>query len=243
MNNVYLLKNQANWQEWLNPFIIAKKNNYLPINKTSFQKNLKSILIENKKLSELRPSILSLYKKSYSEGFVNLKNNLYLNKDGIKFVGCYAIFIDFLINNLFVSLKNKYFINCDPISIIALGGYGRGELCPYSDIDLLFLVEDKISKVQKHLIEFILYILWDLDLKVGNSTRSIVDNITLSKNDFTIRTSLLEMRLVAGDNTNYLTLEKTFFNWIKKESVSEFVKRKLNERDNRINILGSTCTS
>ena len=82
--------------------------------------------------------------------------------------------------------------------------------------------------------------MWDLDLKVGNSTRSIVDNITLSKNDFTIRTSLLEMRLVAGDNTNYLTLEKTFFNWIKKESVSEFVKRKLNERDNRINILGST---
>ena len=64
-------------------------------------------------------------------------------------------FIDFLINNLFVSLKNKYFINCDPISIIALGGYGRGELCPYSDIDLLFLVEDKISKDQKHLIEFI----------------------------------------------------------------------------------------
>ena len=55
-----------------------------------------------------------------------------------------------------------------------------------------------------------------------------------------LRTSLLEMRLVAGDKTNYLTLEKTFFNWIKKESVSEFVKRKLNERDNRINILGST---
>ena len=240
MNNVYLIKNKSNWQEWLNPFIIAKKNNYLPINKKSFQKNLKSILVENKKLSELRPSILNLYKKSYSEGFVNLKNNLYLNKDGIKFVGCYAIFIDFLINNLFVSLKNKYFINCEPISIIALGGYGRGELCPYSDIDLLFLVEDKISKDQKHLIEFILYILWDLDLKVGNSTRSIVDNITLSKNDFTIRTSLLEMRLVAGDKTNYLTLEKTFFNWIKKESVSEFVKRKLNERDNRINILGST---
>ena len=51
MNNVYLLKNQSNWQEWLNPFIIAKKNNYLPINKKSFQKNLKSILVDNKKLS------------------------------------------------------------------------------------------------------------------------------------------------------------------------------------------------
>ncbi len=228
------------WQTWLSPLGIARKKEFFPINKDRFLKKLMNISDQMITIHEFGPVILKLYKEVFLEGKNQLRLRLYEKKDGIEFVGTYALFIDFLIINLFKLLKNKFFSNCSPLSIIALGGYGRGELCPFSDIDLLFLINNKITSKQKQIIEFILYILWDLDLNVGNSTRTIDDNIQLAKSDFTIRTSLLEMRLVIGDKENYFTLEKNFFNWIKTQPVPEFVKKKLDERDQRINIFGGT---
>ncbi|MEE2810929.1 MAG: nucleotidyltransferase domain-containing protein, partial [Pseudomonadota bacterium] len=75
------------------------------------------------------------------------------------------------------------------ISVFAVGGYGRGEMAPFSDVDLLFLTPYKITAWAESVIESMLYILWDLRLKVGHSSRTIKDCIRLGSEDFTIRTA------------------------------------------------------
>ena len=84
------------------------------------------------------------------------------------------------------------------LSIIAVGGYGRGELAPFSDIDLVFLISDYKQRKCKEFIRDILYFLWDLDLKVGHATRTIKESIKKAKEDIIIRTSLLESRMILG---------------------------------------------
>ncbi len=87
----------------------------------------------------------------------------------------------------------------DQISIAATGGYGRCMLAPFSDIDLLFLAPDEPSPVTLRVIEFMLYFMWDLGLKVGHATRSVAHCLADADADLTIRTSLLDARLLAGD--------------------------------------------
>ena len=121
----------------------------------------------------------------------------------------------------------------DRMAIVAVGGYGRGELAPFSDIDLLFLFPWKQTAHGEQIVEYMLYMLWDLGLKVGHSTRSIEDCIRLSKTDLTIRTALLEARYLWGDQDLYLELRKTFRDQIMSGAAMEFVKGKLDERDQR----------
>ena len=85
------------------------------------------------------------------------------------------------------------------LALLAVGGYGRGELAPYSDLDLLFLRAWKETSHSESVIEFILYTLWDLGLKVGHSSRTVDETIKYAKGDHTIMTAVLEHRLIAGD--------------------------------------------
>ncbi|MBB3174397.1 [protein-PII] uridylyltransferase [Endobacter medicaginis] len=85
------------------------------------------------------------------------------------------------------------------LSVIATGGYGRGLLAPFSDIDLLFLTTDAPGAASLAVVEYMLYFLWDLGLKVGHATRSIADCVAESAADTTIRTSMIDARLLAGD--------------------------------------------
>jgi len=119
------------------------------------------------------------------------------------------------------------------LAIAAVGGYGRGTLAPGSDIDLLFLLPYKQTPWGESVVEYMLYVLWDLGLKVGHSTRSIADCIRLSREDFTIRTSLLEARFVHGDKALFEELESRFDAEVVKGTGNEFVEAKLAERDVR----------
>jgi [protein-PII] uridylyltransferase len=87
----------------------------------------------------------------------------------------------------------------DRVAIAATGGYGRGMLAPFSDIDLLFLAPDEPAPETLRAIEYMLYFMWDLGLKVGHATRSIAHCLADAQSDLTIRTSLLDARLIAGD--------------------------------------------
>ena len=80
------------------------------------------------------------------------------------------------------------------LAVIAVGGYGRGEMAPFSDVDLLFLTPYKQTAWGESVIASMLYILWDLKLKVGHAARSVEDCIRLAASDMTIRTVLLEKR-------------------------------------------------
>ena len=83
--------------------------------------------------------------------------------------------------------------------MLAVGGYGRAEMAPFSDVDLLFVTPYKQTPWGESLIESVLYCLWDLRLKVGQSVRTIDDCLRLARADVTIRTSLLEHRHLWGD--------------------------------------------
>jgi [protein-PII] uridylyltransferase len=124
------------------------------------------------------------------------------------------------------------------MSIVAVGGYGRGELAPHSDIDLLFLLPYKRTSRAEQIVEYMLYILWDLGLKVGHSTRSIDDCIRQSKADMTIRTALLESRWVWGDQPLVAELKRRYRAEVVTGSAVYFVEAKLAERDERHAKLG-----
>ncbi len=119
------------------------------------------------------------------------------------------------------------------LALVAVGGYGRREHFPYSDIDLLFLVRDHTDLAATRTAEFILYVLWDLGLKVGQSHRTVEEAIQLSKTDFSIRTTLLDARFLDGDKALYDQLAERFKQEIQGENPMEFVDAKLSERDAR----------
>ncbi len=119
------------------------------------------------------------------------------------------------------------------LALMAVGGYGRGTLAPYSDIDLLFVRPYKQTAHAESVIEYMLYALWDLGFKVGHASRTIEECVKLSREDFTIRTSILEARRLAGDETLAEDLVKRFQADVVKGTGAEFVAAKLAERDER----------
>lgn len=98
-------------------------------------------------------------------------------------------------------------IDGQTLTIAATGGYGRGLLAPFSDIDLLFLTDDEPSAEILAVVEFILYCLWDLGLKVGHATRSVTQCLEEAAADTTVRTTLLDARRIAGDEVLFSMFE------------------------------------
>ncbi|HXE15579.1 MAG TPA: [protein-PII] uridylyltransferase [Stellaceae bacterium] len=126
------------------------------------------------------------------------------------------------------------------MALVAVGGYGRGELAPFSDIDLLFLLPYKTTPHTEQVVEYMLYVLWDLGLKVGHATRSVADCIVHARQDVTIRTALLEARYLAGEQVLFLDLKKRFEAEVIKGTATEFLEAKLKERDDRHARLGDS---
>jgi len=119
------------------------------------------------------------------------------------------------------------------MAVLAVGGYGRGEMAPFSDVDLLFLTPYKITAWAESVIESMLYILWDLKLKVGHSSRTVKDCLRLGADDFTIRTAMLEQRFLVGHEPLQLDLDNKLWNTLFKGTEGEFIEAKLAERDAR----------
>ncbi|MGD0565462.1 MAG: [protein-PII] uridylyltransferase [Roseiarcus sp.] len=126
------------------------------------------------------------------------------------------------------------------ITIVAVGGYGRGLLAPGSDIDLLFLLPSEAPSGGEKLIETLLYVLWDLKQKVGHATRTIEECLKQARADMTIRTALLEARFIMGDEALFDRLRARFDKEIVAKTASEFVAAKLAERDARIKRAGES---
>ena len=116
-------------------------------------------------------------------------------------------------------------------TIVAVGGYGRGTLAPYSDIDVLFLMPDKPPPGVEKVVESLLYVLWDLKLKVGHATRTVGESLKQARADMTIRTTLLEARFITGDKALFETLQARFDKEIIAKTAPEFVAAKLAERE------------
>ncbi len=119
------------------------------------------------------------------------------------------------------------------LAVAAVGGYGRGTLAPGSDIDLLFLLPYKSTPWTEQICEWVLYMLWDMGQKVGHATRSVDECLRQARADMTIRTAVLEARLICGEASLYDDLSARFDAEVVKGSGPEFIAAKLAERDSR----------
>ena len=119
------------------------------------------------------------------------------------------------------------------MAVVATGGYGRGLLAPGSDIDLLFLLPYKQTPWGESVAEYMLYILWDLGFKVGHATRTVEQCIKLGTADMTIRTALLDARLIHGDRQLFAEFEDRFKAEVVAGSARAFIDAKMQERDER----------
>ena len=152
---------------------------------------------------------------------------------GHEIVDGYTGAMDHLIRSLFDAANAAYaerFSRLDQrCTVVAQGGYGRGELNPNSDIDLLFLYPSKREPYIEYVSERILYTLWDTRLTVGNAMRNVRENVKLAAQDFKVKTALLDGRYLCGDEALYREFASAMEREVLKRGADRFFKEKLDE--------------
>lgn len=186
----------------------------------------------------LRPKVVEILKETLAHGRHQAEAMLLKDGGGLICAMRLSGLMDGIISSLFNFASTKVYplgnsAAGERIAVLAVGGYGRGTLAPGSDIDLLFLMPWKQTPWGAQVIEFILYTLWDLGLKVGHATRSVDDSIRMARSDITVRTAILEARLILGDAGVFEILMQRFDYEIVKGTGPEFIQAKLTERDQR----------
>ena len=189
---------------------------------------------------DVRSAALAIFKSTLEKAKASTRELFEAGRlDGLETARLIASIHDDIITAMFDFTTTHIFRTSNPskaerISLCAVGGYGRGEMAPESDVDLLFLIADKKgSPYTEQVTEYMLYMLWDLGLKVGHATRTVEQSISLAKDDQTILTSLLDLRYLRGDealaNELYIKFRKT----ITKGKGRAYIAAKLAERDRR----------
>jgi [protein-PII] uridylyltransferase len=179
---------------------------------------------------------LDLYKKFLKIEEHRLRLKHYSGAGGLEIVRDRAALLDIVLRHLFEGALDgsDYADKTPPVALLAIGGYGRGELSPYSDVDILFLHDSsRISSEAAEVIEQVLYMLWDVGFKVGHSTRSIDEAIKLANADVLTKTSLLESRFLAGDHRGHSKFRREFFERCVRGQVDHYLKWRLENQDER----------
>ena len=160
----------------------------------------------------LRPALLPLLRDALSKGRAEIRRRFEgpgpLHNDGPAVLVATSFLMDQLIRVVFDFANHHAYPAANPsaaerLGLVATGGFGRGELAPLSDLDLLFLRPYKQTPHGEQIVEFMLYLLWDLGLKVGHATRTVDECLRYADRDITIRTALLEARYLWGDRELY----------------------------------------
>ncbi len=164
---------------------------------------------------------------------------------GLELAGAQAFMVDQLLRLLFDAVTTTLYpatnrTASERLAMIAVGGYGRGQMAPYSDIDVLFLTPWKQTAWGEQVIETMLHVLWDLGLKVGHATRSLDEMVRMAKADLTVRTALLETRFVWGDQKLYDEATQRFRKEVVAGTARAFTAEKLAERDARHKKMGDS---
>lgn len=182
--------------------------------------------------------------RSYLAECRALARDLLSSQGGLACARALCLAQDRLIAALHRFVLERHYPNANPsagerLAIVAVGGFGRGTLAPGSDTDILFL-QAVSTPWSESVAEAMLYVLWDLGLKVGHSTRTIEECIRTGREDLTIRTALLESRLIAGDEAIFREFESRFDKDVVAGRAAEFAHAKLAERDERIARVGQS---
>lgn len=219
------------------------KNQRAIINRQEIIEQLDAVIAEGLIKQKRRSRVLGIFKSAYQAGFDEIHRRFDGHGMGSDVVRENCFLVDQMVRLIHdFALQNEYPAGVPTtgqiMSVAAVGGFGRAELAPKSDIDLLFLLPYKRTSHAEQVVEYILYMLWDLGLKVGHSTRSIDECIRQAKADLTIRTALLEARWLWGDQALFDELKRRYRADVVEGSQEEFVESKLSERDDRHAKLG-----
>ncbi|MEY2518621.1 MAG: [protein-PII] uridylyltransferase [Verrucomicrobiota bacterium] len=189
----------------------------------------------------MRPAeSLPLYKKFLKIEEHRLRLRHQYGGSGREICGLRVELIDVLLRHIFSSTaklpEHGKTASPPPLTVIALGGYGRKELNPFSDVDIMFLHDQngaEISPDAARVVEQILYLLWDIGFKVGHSTRSIAEAIGLANTDMLTKTAMLESRHLAGDEALALRFRKAFRDHCVRGYERQYVELRMQDQATR----------
>ena len=196
-----------------------------------------------------RPQVLALLREALATGRAEIRRRFEqpgpLKNDGPAVLAATSFLMDQLIRVVFDFADGRAYPAANPstaerLGVVATGGFGRGEMAPLSDIDLLFLRPYKQTPRGEQIVEFMLYLLWDLGLKVGHATRTVEESLRYAERDQTIRTALLEARYIWGDRELFDELIKGYAAKFGSGDGRDFVEAKLSERDQRHTRMGDS---
>src|SRR5229473_2685858 len=196
-----------------------------------------------------RPQVLALLRDALATGRAEIRRRFEdsgpMRNDGPAVLVATSFLMDQLIRVIFDLADGTLYPAANPsaaerLSVVATGGFGRGEMAPLSDIDLLFLRPYKQTPRGEQIVEFMLYLLWDMGLKVGHATRTVDESLRYADRDHTIRTALLEARYLWGDRALFDELTKVYAQKFTSGEGRDFVEAKLAERDQRHQRMGDS---
>ncbi|MXP26308.1 [protein-PII] uridylyltransferase [Altererythrobacter indicus] len=193
-----------------------------------------------------RPRVVELLRQALADGRTELARRLQEKPSaGHECTHGHAFLMDQLIRVMHDHVVNDVYpapnrSTGERLTIIAVGGYGRAEMAPHSDVDIAFITPSKNTPWCEQVIEALLYFLWDLSLKVGHSSRALDDMVRMAKQDLTIRTALLEGRYLWGDQNLMDEASRRFWAEVVRGSEAQFVAEKLAERDARHKRMGDS---
>jgi len=193
-----------------------------------------------------RPMIVEMLRESLNAGHEELGRRLAARpSNGSECAQGHAFLVDQVVRLIHDHVVGRVYrasnrSTGERIALVAVGGYGRGEMAPHSDVDIAFVTPNKPTAWCEQVIEAMLYFLWDLGLKVGHSTRSLDELVRQAKGDLTIRTALLEGRYVWGDRAIYEESQRRFWTDVAAGTERQFVAEKLAERNERHKRLGDS---
>ncbi len=192
-----------------------------------------------------RASVKQLLHGALFRGRMIAKERLEAGENGLAVARLLAAVADEVVSALYDYTTVHLFRARNPtagerFTVMAVGGYGRGELAPSSDLDLLFLRAYKPTPFSESVTEYMLYMLWDMGLKVGHSSRNVDESLKLAREDHTIQTALLEARRIAGDQSLGEELTVRFRKEVAERDHGAFITAKLRERDERHHRIGAS---
>jgi len=195
--------------------------------------------------AELRARVVAILKAVMTNGDDAIRRRFETEMSGIQAVRERCELVDRVVEAAYDFASEQLYplrtlSSGERLALVAVGGYGRGELAPYSDIDLLFLIPYKVTPRSEQVIESVLYLLWDLGFKVGHAVRSVDDCMRQAKADMTIRTNLLERRFLSGDRQLFQDLGRRHRRTLQGGTGIDFIEAKLGERDRRHERLGGS---
>jgi [protein-PII] uridylyltransferase len=203
-------------------------------------------LVEQNGPAKARPQIVELLRGALTSGRVEIDRRL-LEKPsaGHMSAEAQAFLVDQLVRLIHDHVVGDVYPSSnrstgERLTIMAVGGYGRGEMAPHSDVDIAFITPIKQTPWCEQVIEATLYFLWDLGLKVGHSSRSLDETVRMGRSDLTIRTAMLEGRYVWGDQALFDEAQARFWAEVVAGTERQYVTEKLAERNDRHKRLGDS---